>query len=101
MMVPLGHVVTLAGLLFTAGLLGVLLRRNLIMILIGVEIMLNAAGIVLVGASAYWRHPAGQLFALLLMAVAAAEVTVALALVIYLKRSRGTLDVNRFDGMKG
>jgi NADH-quinone oxidoreductase subunit K len=101
MIVPLGHVLILAGLLFVTGLSAMLLRRNLIMILIGVEIMLNAVGLTLVGASAYWRDPAGQLFALFLMAVAAAEVTIALALVVYLKRSRGTIDVNRFDGMKG
>jgi NADH-quinone oxidoreductase subunit K len=101
MIVPLGHVLLFAGLLFVAGLAAVLLRRNLIMILIGVEIMLNAVGLVLVGASAYWRHPSGQLFTLLLMAVAAAEISIALALVVYLKRSRGTIDVNRFDGMKG
>lgn len=101
MIVPLGHVLILAGLLFVAGLVGVLVRRNLIMILIGVEVMLNAVGLVLVGASAYWRHPEGQLVALLLMAVAAAEVTIALALVVYLKRNRGAIDINRFDGMKG
>jgi NADH-quinone oxidoreductase subunit K len=101
MIVPLGHVLLLAGLLFVSGLVAVLLRRNMIMILIGVEIMLNAVGLTLVGASAYWQHPDGQLFALLLMAVAAAEVSLALALVVYLKRSRGTIEVNRFDGMKG
>lgn len=101
MIVPLGHVLTLAGLLFAAGLVAVLLRRNLIMILIGVEIMINAVGLTLVGAGAYWRDPDGQLFALLLMAVAAAEVSVALALAVYLKRCRGTIDVNRFNGMKG
>jgi len=74
MIVPLGHVLILAGLLFVTGLSAMLLRRNLIMILIGVEIMLNAVGLTLVGASAYWRDPAGQLFALFLMAVAAAEL---------------------------
>lgn len=101
MIVPLGHVLILAGLLFVAGFVAVLVRRNLLMILIGVEIMLNGVGLTLVGAGAYWSHPDGQLFTLLLMAVSAAEVAVALALVVYLKRCRGTIDVNRFDGMKG
>jgi NADH-quinone oxidoreductase subunit K len=99
--VPLGHVLALAGLLFVLGLTAALLRRNLLMILVGVEIMLNAAGLVLVGASAYWRQADGQVVALLFMAVAAAEVAVALAMAIHLRRQRNTLDVNRFDGMKG
>lgn len=101
MIVPLGHVLALAGLLFVLGLTAALLRRNLLMILVGVEIMLNAAGLVLVGASAYWRQADGQVVALLFMAVAAAEVAVALAMAIHLRRQRNTLDVNRFDGMKG
>jgi NADH-quinone oxidoreductase subunit K len=99
--VPLGHVLALAGMLFVLGLTAALLRRNLLMILIGMEVMLNASGLVLVGASAYWRQADGQIVALLFMAVAAAEVALALALAIHLRRQRGTLNVNRYDGMKG
>ena len=66
-----------------------IVRKNLVMILIGVVIMLNAAGIVLVGGSLYWNQLDGQVFVLFIMGVAAAEVAVGLALIVYLQTRTG------------
>ncbi|MCM2264704.1 MAG: NADH-quinone oxidoreductase subunit NuoK [Desulfuromonadales bacterium] len=101
MIVPFAHVLIFAAILFTMGLGCVLARRNLIMILIGVEIMLNAAAVALVGGSAYWRQVDGQVFVVFLMAMTSAEVAISLAMVVYLRRRRGTLEADRFDGLRG
>lgn len=101
MIVPFAHVLVLAAALFVLGLACTLMRRQLIMILIGVEIMLNAAALVMVGASAYWRQADGQVMVLLLMAVTASEVAVALAMVFYLRHQKGTIDADRFNRMSG
>ncbi len=101
MIVPLAHLLVFAGGLFLMGLACVLVWRNLIMILIGVEIMLNAVGVVLVGASAFWQQVDGQVFVIFLMAMTSAEVSISLAMVVYLRRRKGTIDANAFDGMKG
>ena len=90
-----------AAILFVMGLGCVLARRNLIMILIGVEIMLNAAAVALVGGSAYWRQVDGQVFVVFLMAMTSAEVAISLAMVVYLRRRRGTLEADKFDGLRG
>jgi NADH-quinone oxidoreductase subunit K len=101
MIVPMTHILTFAAALFFLGLGCVMVRRNLIMILIGVEIMLNACGVVLVGASALWHQIDGQIFVIFLMAMTSAEVSISLAMVVYLRRSKGTIEANAFDGMKG
>lgn len=101
MIVPFGHLVGLSVLLFVLGFACVLLRRNLILILIGVEIMLNAAGLLLVGSSALWQRADGQVFVVFLMAVTSAEVAVSLAMVVYMKRRKGSLDADAFDEMRG
>ena len=100
-MVPYGHVLILSGMLFLMGAGCALARRNLIMILIGVEIMLNAAGIAFVGASLKWGSLAGQAFVLFIMAVAASEVAVGLALVLYVRRRTGEINADRYNLMKG
>jgi NADH-quinone oxidoreductase subunit K len=100
--VPLAHVIILAVILFVLGLVGVLVwRTNLIMILIGIEIMLNAAMLVFVGGSAQWGRADGQVFALMVMAITSAEVSLALALVVYLHRRRKTVNADEFNSMKG
>ncbi|MDH3997714.1 MAG: NADH-quinone oxidoreductase subunit NuoK [Desulfuromonadales bacterium] len=99
MTVPFGHALILASMLFALGLTCVLARRQIIMILIGVEIMLNAASLVFVAASAYWRQADGQVFVILLMAITAAEVAVALAMVVYLWRRKRTLVADAFNEM--
>ncbi|PLX77235.1 MAG: NADH-quinone oxidoreductase subunit NuoK [Desulfuromonas sp.] len=101
MIVPLSHLLIVASMMFTMGLGCVLGRRNLIMILVGVEIMLNAVGLILVGASAYWREVDGQIFVIFLMAMTAAEVGISLALVVYLRRRKGSIDADAFDEMSG
>ncbi len=100
-LVPYSHVLILAGILFLMGAVCAIARRNLIMILIGVEVMLNAAGIALIGGSAWWRQLDGQALVLFIMTVAAAEVAVGLALIVYSQRRTGTLDADRYDLMKG
>ncbi|MGD8364257.1 MAG: NADH-quinone oxidoreductase subunit NuoK, partial [Desulfobacterales bacterium] len=79
MIVSFGHVLILSGLLFLLGTVCAVARRNLIMILLGVEIMLNAATIAFVGAALRWHDMEGQVFVLFIFAVAAAEVSVGLA----------------------
>jgi NADH-quinone oxidoreductase subunit K len=101
MTIPFSHLLIISLLLFLMGLASILVRRNVIRVLIGVEIMLNAAGLVLVGSSAMWNRVDGQLFAVFLMAIEAAEVALALALVIYLRRRKGTLNINAFNEMRG
>jgi NADH-quinone oxidoreductase subunit K len=101
MIVPMSHILIASAILFFLGLGCILARRNLIMILIGIEIMLNAAGLALIGASARWQQADGQVLVLLLMGVTAAEVAVALAVVVYLHGFKRSLDINTFDGMQG
>ncbi len=101
MIVPFAHVLGFSAAMFMMGLACVLARRNLIMILIGVEIMLNAVGLTLVGASALWQRIDGQIFVIFLMAMTSAEVSISLAMVVYLRRRKGTINANAFDGMKG
>ena len=101
MIVPIAHILAFSAAMFLMGLACVLARRNLIMILIGVEIMLNAVGIALAGGSALWNNVDGQIFVIFLMAMTSAEVSISLAMVVYLRRRKGTIDADAFDGMKG
>jgi len=101
MIVPMAHILAFSGAMFLMGLACVLARRNLIMILIGVEIMLNAVGLTLVGASALWERVDGQIFVIFLMAMTSAEVSISLAMVVYLRRQRGTVEADAYDGMRG
>ena len=101
MIVPLEHVLILAIILFSLGLVCTLVwRSNVIMLLIGIEIMLNAAMLVFVGSSCRWGMADGQVFALMIMAMTSAEVSLALALVVYLHRRRNTVDVDEFRELK-
>ena len=102
MTVPLYHVLILASMLFAMGLACVLVwRANVIMMLIGIEIMLNAVMLTFVGGSAQWGIADGQLFALMLMALTSAEVSLALAMVVYLHRRKRSVNTDDFDSMKG
>ena len=101
MIVPVSHVLVVATAMFLMGLGCALARRNLIMILIGVEIMLNAVGLVLVAGSAYWQKVDGQIFVIFLMAMTAAEVGISLAMVVYLRRRKGSINANAFNEMNG
>ena len=102
MSVPLYHVLILASILFAMGLACVVAwRANVIMMLIGIEIMLNAVMLTFVGGSAHWGVADGQLFALMLMALTSAEVSLALAMVVYLQRRKKSVNTDDFDMMKG
>lgn len=101
MIVPLEHVLILSTILFVLGLVCVLARRNLIMILIGIEVMINAVGLTLVGASAFWQNLDGQMMVIFLMAMTSAEVSISLAMVVYLQRRKGSVDVRSFNEMRG
>lgn len=90
-------VLIVASILFVLGLIGVLTRKNIIFILLSVEIMLNAAGLAFVAAGAKWQQPDGQVMFLFILAMAAAEVSVGLALVLQIYHQHKTLDV---DGLK-
>src|SRR5450756_650891 len=100
-LVPLREGFMLAGVLFALGLIGVLVRRNLIFTLMSIEVMLNAAGLAFVVAGARWGQPDGQVMFLFVLAMAAAEVAVGLALAIRFQQSLGRLDVDDADEMKG
>jgi NADH-quinone oxidoreductase subunit K len=101
MIVPFAHVVILAAVLFALGLLAVLTRRNLVMLLIGVEVMVNAAALVLVGASALHNQIDGQAFVIFLMGLTPAEVALALATIVYLHRRKRSLDVDALSELRG
>ena len=101
MIVPYSHILALALILFILGAACAIARRNLIMILIGVEIMLNGAGIAFVGASLRWMHLDGQAFVLFIFAVAASEVALGLALIVYSHRRTGSLNADRYNRLKG
>ena len=100
-MVPTDVALALAGLLFMLGVVGVLARRNVIFILMSIEIMLNAAGLAFVVAGARWQQVDGQVMFLFILAMAAAEVSVGLALVLRLYRQWGTLDADVPSSMRG
>jgi len=99
--VPLPHGLFVAGLLFGLGLLGVLVRRNIIFILMSIEVMLNAAGLAFVVAGSRWGQADGQIMFLFILAMAAAEVAVGLALVLQLYHRIGTLDADAAATLRG
>ena len=99
--IPLQSGLVVAGLLFGLGAAGVLFRRDILFILLSLEIMTNAAGLAFVTAGALWGRPDGQVLFVFILAVAAAEVAVGLALVLWLYRRTGTLDVDRANRLRG
>ena len=92
---------SVAAFLFATGALGVLLRRNPLIVLLSLEIMLNGGNLALIGFSRNLGDGGGQIFALTVMAVAASEVVVGLGLVVALNRKRITLDVDRLNTLRG
>ena len=99
-MVPLNYYLVLSGVLFSIGTAGVFLRRNLITILLSIEIMLNAVNITFVSVGRYQNSVDGQIITFFVMTVAAAEAAVGLALVIALFRHRETLSPDAFTSLK-
>ena len=99
--IPMEHVLTLAGLLFSFGMLGLMLRRNVIFMLMSLEVMLNAAALAFVAAGAHWGQADGQVIFLLILTVAAAEVAVGLGLVLQIQRRFKTLDMDQARRLRG
>jgi NADH-quinone oxidoreductase subunit K len=99
-MVPLSHYLALGAAMFVIGTAGVLMRRNAIIILMSIELMLNAVNITFVGFSRQWGDMAGQVFAIFVITVAAAEAAVGLAILISLNRDRTVLNVDEVNLLK-
>ena len=99
--IPLEHGLYLAAILFSIGLIGVLVRRNLMFILMSLEIMLNATGLAFIVAGSLWGQADGQIMFILILTLAAAEVGVGLGLVIQIYRRFRTLDADILSEMKG
>lgn len=99
--VPLNGVMILACILFMLGLVGVLVRRNIIFMLLSVEIMLNAAGLAFVAAGSRWGQADGQVMFVFILSMAAAEISVGLALVLQLYNRLKTLDTDAAARMRG
>lgn len=101
MFIPIEYGLLLAGILFALGLAGVLMRRNVIFILMSIEIMLNAAGLAFVVAGSRWNQADGQVMFIFILTMAAAEVSVGLALVLRFYNRFKTLDADEASRMKG
>jgi NADH-quinone oxidoreductase subunit K len=99
--IPAEQGLVVAALLFVLGAAGVLIRRDVLFILLSLEIMINAAGLAFVSAGALWLQPDGQVMFVFILAVAAVEVAVGLALVLWLYHWFRTLDVDRASRMGG
>ncbi|HEY1024929.1 MAG TPA: NADH-quinone oxidoreductase subunit NuoK [Sphingobacteriaceae bacterium] len=94
-------VMILAGVLFVLGIAGVVIRRNIIFMLLSVEIMLNAAALAFIAAGSYWGQPDGQVMFIFILAMAAAEVSVGLALILQIYHQHQSLDIDKLKEMKG
>ena len=100
-MVSINFYLGLAIILFTIGALGVLIRRNSIIIFMSIELMLNAANLAFVAFARYWQTMNGQIFVFFIMTVAAAEVAIGLALIVTIFRSKASIDVDQMNSLKG
>ena len=100
MTIPLSYYLVLSGIVFLTGVVGVLLRRNIIIILLSIELMLNATNINFVAFSQYFHDVGGQVFVFFALTVAAAEVAVGLAIIIALYRAKSTINIDEFQLLK-
>ena len=99
--IPMEHGLILAAILFSLGLAGVLVRRNIVFMLMSLEIMLNAAGLAFIVAGARWGQADGQVMFILILTLAAAEVAVGLALVLNFYHHFRSLDAHEASTLKG
>ena len=100
-MVPVHYYLILAAVMFVAGVFGVITRRNAIIIFMSLELMFNAANLVFVAYASFHQALEGQLFVFFVMAVAAVEVAIGLALIVMIFRTRHSVDVDQLSGLKG
>jgi NADH-quinone oxidoreductase subunit K len=98
--VPLNHYIMLCTIIFSIGVMGVLLRRNAIIIFMSVELMLNAVNLLLTAFSVYHGDASGQVFVFFIMALAAAEVAVGLAIIVMIYRNTNSVDINVLNRLK-
>jgi NADH-quinone oxidoreductase subunit K len=98
--IPIDYYIWLSATLFTIGVLGVLYRRNAIIIFMCIELMLNAVNLLMVAFSTYLNDASGQVFVFFIMAVAAAEVAVGLAILVLMYRNTKTIDINVLNRLK-
>ncbi|CBL46204.1 NADH dehydrogenase I, subunit K [gamma proteobacterium HdN1] len=99
--IPLDHLMLLSCMIFVIGLAGVMMRRNVLYILMSLEIVLNAVCLAFVSAGAHWGKADGQIMFMLILSLAAAEVSVGLGLILQIHRKHGTLDVDRLKELQG
>lgn len=99
--IPMEHGLGIAAVLFALGLVGLLVRRNILFVLMSIEIMMNAAALAFVSAGSRWQEADGQIMFIFILTLAAAEASVGLALVLQLHRRFHTLDVDSASQMRG
>lgn len=99
--IPLDMTLALAGILFTIGLVGVLVRRNVLFMLMSIEIMLNASGLAFITAGARWAQADGQVMFIFILSMAAAEVSIGLALILMIYNQFKSLDSDSASNMRG
>ena len=99
--IPMEHGLALAGVLFSIGLLGLMVRRNILFVLMSLEVMMNAAALAFVVAGARWLQADGQIMYILVITLAAAEASIGLAILLQLHRRFNTLDIDAASEMRG
>ncbi|MBK9270553.1 MAG: NADH-quinone oxidoreductase subunit NuoK [Saprospiraceae bacterium] len=99
--IPHTHYVLLSTILFVIGIIGVIVRKNVIIMFMCIEIMLNAVNLMLTSTSAYYSHSGGQIMVFFTMAVAAAEVSVGLAIIVMIYKNLKTINIDAFQKLKG
>src|SRR5471030_449352 len=99
--IPLNHYILLSAIIFSIGVVGVLIRRNAIVIFMSVELMLNSVNLLLTAFSVYRGDATGQVFVFFIMALAAAEVAIGLAIIVMIYRNTNSIDINVLNRLKG
>jgi len=100
-MIPINYYIVLSAILFTIGVTGVLTRRNALIIFMSIELMLNASNLAIVAFSSAIKSFSGQIFVFFVIAVAAAEVAVGLALIVEIFKSKRSIDVDQLNSLNG
>jgi len=98
---PISYFLVLSAMMFTIGVLGVVLRRNALVMFMSLELMFNAANLVFVTYANHYQILSGQIFVFFIMAVAAAEVAVGLALIVAIFRNKHSIDIDQMNSLKG
>ena len=98
--IPIAYYLTFCSVLFGIGVIGVLVKRNALLILMSIELMINSVNLLLAAFSTYFNDPAGQIFVFFIMAVAAAEVAVGLAIIVLIFRTTHSIDIDILNKLK-